>query len=71
MLCVCLRCLYLYAICNKINFYLLVFSYVSVGELWAFTIGWNMLLENIIGAASTGKAWSEYFDSLINGTIRR
>ena len=48
-----------------------VYSYVSVGELWAFIIGWNMVLENMIGAASSGKAWSQYFDSLLNDTIRR
>ena len=44
---------------------------MSVGELWAFVIGWNMLLENMIGAASTGKAWSQYLDSMLNDTIRR
>ena len=47
-----------------------IYSYVSVGELAAFVIGWNMILENMIGAASVGKAWSEYFDSLTNDTIR-
>ena len=48
-----------------------IYSYVSVGELWAFTIGWNMILENMIGAASVGKAWSQYFDSLLNDTIKK
>lgn len=48
-----------------------VYSYVSVGELWAFVIGWNMILENMIGAASSGKAWSQFLDSLFNDTIRR
>ena len=48
-----------------------VYSYVSVGEFWAFVIGWNMILENVIGAASVGKAWSEYFDSMLNDTIQR
>jgi len=48
-----------------------VYSYVSLGELWAFIIGWNMILENMIGAASSGKAWSQYFDSVLNDTIRR
>jgi len=51
--------------------YLFVCSYVSVGELWAFVIGWNMILEYMIGAASTGKAWSQYLDSFLNNTIRR
>ena len=47
------------------------YSYVSVGEFLAFVIGWNMILENMIGAASVAKAWSEYFDSLLNDTIRQ
>jgi len=42
-----------------------------MGELCGFVIGWNMLLEYIIGGASAGKTWSQYFDSLFNGTIHR
>ncbi|XP_002737540.1 high affinity cationic amino acid transporter 1-like [Saccoglossus kowalevskii] len=45
------------------------YCYISVGELWAFVIGWNMILENMIGAASVGKAWSQYFDAILNSTI--
>jgi len=44
---------------------------VSVGELLAFIIGWNMLLENIIGASASGKACSQYIDALMNGTIAK
>ena len=42
-----------------------------MGELVAFVIGWNMLLEYAIGAASVGKGWSQYMDSLLNGAIHR
>ena len=48
-----------------------IYSYVSVGELWAFVIGWNLLLENMIGAASSAKAWSQYLDAMFNDTIQK
>ncbi|XP_060824155.1 cationic amino acid transporter 4 [Bombus pascuorum] len=46
-----------------------VYTYISIGEFWAFVIGWNIILEHMIGAASVARAWSGYVDSLAGGAI--
>ncbi|XP_063965232.1 cationic amino acid transporter 2-like [Lytechinus pictus] len=45
------------------------YSYVTIGEFFAFVIGWSMIMDNIIAGASVGKAWSEYLDAMLNATI--
>uniref|UniRef100_G1R9A8 Solute carrier family 7 member 4 n=1 Tax=Nomascus leucogenys TaxID=61853 RepID=G1R9A8_NOMLE len=47
-----------------------LFTYVSMGELWAFLIGWNVLLEYIISGAAVARAWSGYLDSMFSHCIQ-
>src|SRR6202142_4493133 len=41
------------------------YSYATLGELAAWIIGWDLVLEYAIGAATVGIAWSEYLNKLL------
>jgi APA family basic amino acid/polyamine antiporter len=41
------------------------YSYATMGELVAWIIGWDLILEYALGAATVGIAWSEYLQKLL------
>lgn len=42
------------------------YSYATVGEIVAWFIGWNLILEYMMGATTVAVAWSGYFDKLLH-----
>jgi basic amino acid/polyamine antiporter, APA family len=45
------------------------YSYVTMGELVAWIIGWALIMEYALGAATVSIAWSEYLNKLLDGSI--
>ncbi len=45
------------------------YSYVTMGELVAWIIGWALIMEYALGAATVSIAWSEYLNKLLGGAI--
>ena len=41
------------------------YSYATLGELVAWIIGWDLVLEYAVGAATVSIAWSEYFNKVL------
>ncbi len=41
------------------------YTYATMGELLAWIIGWDLVLEYAVGAATVGIAWSEYLNNLL------
>src|ERR1039457_312169 len=41
------------------------YSYATLGELVAWIIGWDLILEYRVGAATVASGWSGYFNSLL------
>lgn len=41
------------------------FSYVSMGEIVAWLVGWNLILEYIVAAGAVSIGWSSYFVDLL------
>src|SRR6476646_2926635 len=40
-------------------------AYATLGELFAWMIGWDLVLEYAVGAATVAHGWSGYFQSLL------
>src|SRR5829696_2211713 len=43
------------------------YSYATLGELVAWIIGWDLILEYAVGNIAVAIAWSSYFNSLLTG----
>ncbi len=42
------------------------FSYATLGELIAWIIGWDLILELMLGASVVAQGWSEYFVKVLD-----
>ena len=47
-----------------------VYTYATLGEFWGFVIGWNLILEYIIGNASLAGGLSDYINSIFDGAMK-
>ncbi len=45
------------------------YAYATMGELVAWIIGWALILEYALGAATVAIAWSEFLNKLLDGAI--
>jgi basic amino acid/polyamine antiporter, APA family len=41
------------------------YAYATLGELFAWMIGWDLILEYAVGAATVANGWSGYFQSVL------
>jgi len=41
------------------------YAYTTMGELFAWIIGWDLILEYAVGAATVANGWSGYFQSVL------
>jgi len=45
------------------------YAYATMGEIIAWIIGWALIMEYALGAATVAIAWSEYLNNLLGGII--
>ncbi|MDX2035200.1 MAG: amino acid permease [Isosphaeraceae bacterium] len=41
------------------------YAYATLGEMFAWIIGWDLVLEYAVGSATVANGWSKYFQSLL------
>jgi len=41
------------------------YAYATMGEMFAWIIGWDLVLEYAVGSATVANAWSSYFQTLL------
>src|SRR5947207_12860710 len=41
------------------------YAYATLGELFAWIIGWDLVLEYAVGAATVANGWSSYFQKVL------
>src|SRR5436305_5054380 len=44
------------------------YAYATLGELFAWIIGWDLVLEYAVGSATVANGWSGYFQSVVAKT---
>jgi len=45
------------------------FTYTAIGEAWAFIVGWNIILENILATTACARAFTGAVDVLSGGAV--
>ncbi|SFD35304.1 amino acid/polyamine/organocation transporter, APC superfamily [Bacillus sp. 491mf] len=43
------------------------YTYATLGEVFAFLIGWDLMLEYLLATSAVANGWSAYFQSLLKG----
>ncbi|MDP7979841.1 amino acid permease [Bacillus sp. WLY-B-L8] len=43
------------------------YTYATMGEVFAFLIGWDLMLEYLLATSAVANGWSAYFQSLLKG----
>src|SRR5687768_6755651 len=41
------------------------YAYVTLGEIFAWVIGWDLILEYAVGASTVANGWSSYFQAVL------